>query len=87
MTYSVHQTTIPPLDLEIETLLSLDASTSIVDSLFGLPDEEKLEAEAGMFGRAVHDRLQARIAEKMRRTIDPVSEGKPAKRSGAAPER
>lgn len=55
---------------KVEALLSFDSTASIVDSLLALPDEDELKDAAGALGRVVHGRLQARLAEKMRQTID-----------------
>lgn len=54
---------------KIEALLSSNSTSSIVDSLLALPDEDELKDAAGALGRVVHGRLQARLAEKMRQTI------------------
>lgn len=63
-----------PAEPGIETLLGGDEGASIVDSLFAMPDETELEAEAGAVGRAMHDRLQTRLAAKMRRLIERVED-------------
>lgn len=63
---------------KIEALLSVDSTSSIVDGLLALPDEDELKAEAGAFGRVVHGRLQARLAEKMRQTIGQDKDGRSA---------
>jgi hypothetical protein len=57
-------------ETRIEALLSFESTSSIVDSLLALPDEDELKDAAGTLGRVVHGRLQARLAEKMRQTID-----------------
>lgn len=65
-------------ETKIEALLSFEPTSSIVDSLLALPDEEELKSEAGSFGRVVHDRLQARLAQKMRAAIEGDEDGKSA---------
>ena len=53
----------------IEALLARDEQTSIVDGLFALPESGTADAR-DEWSRAVHDRLQARLAARMRRMIE-----------------
>lgn len=52
----------------IDALLARDEQASIVDGLFALPGSGAAPAP-DPWSRVVHDRLQARLAARMRRVI------------------
>ena len=54
---------------EIEALLSLAETTSIVDRLLALPMSDEV-APSGQWQRAVSKRLESRLADTMRTMID-----------------
>ncbi len=55
---------------EIEALLSLAETTSIVDRLLALPMLNDEIAPSGQWQRAVSKRLESRLADTMRTMID-----------------
>ncbi|MGE0281024.1 MAG: hypothetical protein AB7P20_10500 [Rhizobiaceae bacterium] len=55
---------------EIEALLSLAETTSIVDRLLALPLVNDEFAPSGEWKRAVSKRLESRLADSMRTMID-----------------
>ena len=55
---------------EIEALLSLSQTSSIVDRLLALPDLNDQSAASAEWQRAVSKRLQSRLADTMRTMID-----------------
>lgn len=67
------------LDSKIERLLTRAEPVSIIDSVLALPDDRAAEDSGSEFDRAVYNRLQARLADRMRQTI-----GSPKERKSAA---
>lgn len=76
------QTRIEP---EIEALLSIDASDSIVDRLMSLPDADAPDSIADEWDRAVAASLQSKLARSLRQAIENASRhGEPSDGRDAA---
>lgn len=58
-----------PFDSKIERLLTRAEPVSIIDSVLALTDDRVVEDNGSEFDRAVYNRLQARLAERMRQAI------------------
>ncbi len=67
------------IEAEIDAVLAPHADDSIVDSLLALPGDEAAGAGPDEWNRGLHDRLQARLAQRMREAI-----GKTGKAEDAA---
>lgn len=65
---NAHENRFANPDAGIDALLAGGETASIVDGLFALSDNDAA-AVPDPWGRLVHDRLQARLAERMRREI------------------
>lgn len=71
---NTHPTCSAEADSAIDKLLIRAEPVSIVDGLFELADDGARDLSDG-WDRAVYNRLQARLAERMKRTIAARDEG------------
>lgn len=70
------------VEAEIDALLERDDSASVIDTLLAMPRTRMAHNTDETWEKVLHARLQARLARKMRETLE-GKDGKKGERSAA----